>query len=269
MNNEFGFDQKELRAKYNPDGSDLRRAQLRMTEMLVFIDKVCRDNDLKYWLDSGTLLGARRHGGFIPWDDDADICMTWKDAEKFKEIMLHNNPSKEFVLQCRETDNGYFGCWYVLRDLKTEYIQDSDLHKKRKFKGLQIDIVPVEDKSIYFFFWIACVIQKFLIDFPLEHIHSSKLSKIIVYPSYYILHALIPLFRAISPKRKFIRMCYGKLWKTKKINNTFPIQKTIEFEHLTFMCPQNIDEYITEQYGEWKMLPKRIKTHNVSFIFKD
>lgn len=74
-----------LRQKFNPDGSDLRKAQLRMLELLIFLDGVCRENKLTYWLDSGTLIGAARHGGFIPWDDDIDVCMMRKDAYHLKK----------------------------------------------------------------------------------------------------------------------------------------------------------------------------------------
>ena len=56
----------ELRTQYNPDGSELRRAQLKMLDMLKFIDKVCQEHHITYWIESGTLLGAARHGGFIP-----------------------------------------------------------------------------------------------------------------------------------------------------------------------------------------------------------
>ena len=65
--------QAKLREKFNPDGSMLRKQQLRMLEILLYIDKVCKENNINYWLSSGTLLGAVRHGGFIPWDDDLDI----------------------------------------------------------------------------------------------------------------------------------------------------------------------------------------------------
>lgn len=77
--------QDELRIKYNPDGSDLRKAQLKMLELLKFLNKICTENNLTYWLDSGTLLGAVRHGGFIPWDDDIDVCMPYKDAVVLKK----------------------------------------------------------------------------------------------------------------------------------------------------------------------------------------
>ena len=71
--------QQELRARFNPDGSLLRRHQLRMLEMLTYIDGVCVQHDIPYWLSSGTLLGAVRHGGFIPWDDDVDIELLRRD----------------------------------------------------------------------------------------------------------------------------------------------------------------------------------------------
>ena len=59
--------QQKLREKYNPDESGLRKHQMRMLEILKYIDKVCKDNSIQYWLSSGTCLGAVRHGGFIPF----------------------------------------------------------------------------------------------------------------------------------------------------------------------------------------------------------
>ena len=62
--------QESLRAKYNPEGSELRRLQMRMLDILIVVDEICRRHDIPYWIEGGTLLGAVRHGGFIPWDDD-------------------------------------------------------------------------------------------------------------------------------------------------------------------------------------------------------
>ena len=68
------------------DAETLRKAQLKMVEILVEIDRICEKHDIKYWLSYGTLLGAVRHKGFIPWDDDCDICMMRADFEKFLRV---------------------------------------------------------------------------------------------------------------------------------------------------------------------------------------
>ena len=67
---------------YNPEGSTLRRDQMEMLTVLNAFAEICKDNDIQWWLCSGTLLGAARHGGFIPWDDDIDVSMFPKDYRK-------------------------------------------------------------------------------------------------------------------------------------------------------------------------------------------
>lgn len=88
----------------NSDSTDLRKLQLVIFEILKEIDRLCRDNNIEYWLDAGTLLGAVRHGGFIPWDDDCDICMKRDDYEKFEKI-VEKNLSKELVYDNKYTEN--------------------------------------------------------------------------------------------------------------------------------------------------------------------
>ena len=88
----------------------LRQSQLVMLRILKTVDSICKENNISYWLDSGTLLGAARHGGFIPWDDDIDIMMLREDYELFKEIAKKELPEDMF-LQNQDTDIYYDMPW--------------------------------------------------------------------------------------------------------------------------------------------------------------
>ena len=83
---ETSFNPEDLKSRFNPEGSLLRRQQNRMTELLIEIDRICKKHSIQYWLSSGTLLGAVRHKGFIPWDDDMDICMRSCRKEAFRLV---------------------------------------------------------------------------------------------------------------------------------------------------------------------------------------
>ena len=96
---------EDLRVKYNPDGSILRQHQLKMLDILIVIDGICKKHGIKYWISDGTLLGAVRHGGFIPWDDDLDIQMMRKDFKHFIKIISKELP-ENLVLQTHKTDKG-------------------------------------------------------------------------------------------------------------------------------------------------------------------
>ncbi|HBA13371.1 MAG TPA: LicD family protein, partial [Bacteroidales bacterium] len=93
--------QSELNKKYNPEGSPLRNQQLHVLDILVLFDKICRENGIDYWLHGGTLLGAVRHGGFIPWDDDVDVCIKAVDYRKFRKVFLRNLPKRYRLVDYR------------------------------------------------------------------------------------------------------------------------------------------------------------------------
>lgn len=262
--------QSQLRARYNPDGSDQRRAQLRMLEMLKFVDSFCKENDIKYWLEGGTLLGAMRHGGFIPWDDDTDICMTYSDAEKFKRLMIERKPHPDFVIQCHETDPTYYGFWYVLRDLKSEYFQPGNLlHERRKYRGLQIDIFPMRTGLNRMLHRLSAIMAVRLVERPLRHRKSPHGS----FQYRMLRHVVFPMFRALSRigASPLYRLDLGVQWyQAIPPEAIFPLGRA-EFEGIQLSVPHDPDAYLTRQFGRWKHVPDHdhIVDHKTSYAFYD
>lgn len=255
----------QLKEKYNAEGTTLRLAQIRMLEMLKYVDSICSTHNIAYWLDGGTLLGAIRHEGFIPWDDDVDICMPHDDAEKFKQIMLkeHNN---KYILQCKETDKGFFGPWYVLRDLDSEYIINSKKHNHQLYRGLQIDIFIAEDRTNNILWNVSRFIQR-CIDKPLNMLTNLQIANILSYPLFIFMHnILIPLSRTISTEKNYFKMPYGSMWKYKLWKQQiFPIIRR-DFEGTRLCVPNNFDAYLTTEFGDWEEIPETIWTHQAKIL---
>ena len=118
---------------------ELKKIEL---EMFKYYLAICEKHDLKYFLIGGTLLGAVRHKGFIPWDDDIDIGMPRPDYEKFLLVAQKELPEHIF-LQTHNTDIEYPNCFAKLRNSDTTFIETSC--KKLKINhGIYIDIFPLD-----------------------------------------------------------------------------------------------------------------------------
>lgn len=106
------------------------------------VDKICRENNIKYFLHAGTLLGAINHGGFIPWDDDVDITMFREDYERFCSILEKEHSDKYFI-QTYLTDYYHPDNRMKIRVKGTEFITGSDYDQKLISNGVFIDIAPL------------------------------------------------------------------------------------------------------------------------------
>ena len=137
----------ELRSRFNPDGSQLRRLQLRMLDILLEIDRICQKHYIRYWLSSGTLIGALRHGGFIPWDDDLDIEMMREDYLKLMKVLPHELPDW-LSLQNSDTDENYFFFYAKIRDRRSKMLENTNYDRMWKEQGIYIDIFPMEKHPI-------------------------------------------------------------------------------------------------------------------------
>ena len=122
---------------------NIRLAQKVMLEILLEIDRSCKKYNINYWLDHGTLLGAVRHKGFIPWDDDLDISMLRNDYFKFLEI-AKKELDDNFFLQLSDTDKYYKNFYAKIRFKNSIYIEKEEKNKNIKYhQGIFVDIFPV------------------------------------------------------------------------------------------------------------------------------
>lgn len=119
----------------------LRKVQLVELEILGELDRVCRENDIRYFLYRGTFLGAIRHGGFIPWDDDMDVAMLREDYEKFCRVAPHAL-GEQYCLQNWHTDPKFSLPFGKLRKRGTRCVEGKSPILKEN--GFYIDIYPLD-----------------------------------------------------------------------------------------------------------------------------
>lgn len=114
-----------------------------LLDLLAQVDAVCKKYDIPYYAIGGTLLGAVRHKGFIPWDDDLDIAMMRKDYNRFLEVAPKEIQGKYFF-QTTLTDQDYYKEWARIRNSETTGIHDhNEMHKCNN--GIYMDIFPLEN----------------------------------------------------------------------------------------------------------------------------
>lgn len=119
--------------------SDIRKLQLIELNILKEVASLCDKHHLTYYLSEGTLLGAIRHGGFIPWDDDVDVCMPREDYETFIKIAPNEMP--DGYTSCQENDTGI---WGTLRVSDTNHKIRRILNEEELHLFVSVDIFPID-----------------------------------------------------------------------------------------------------------------------------
>ena len=251
---------------YNYDRDELRKIQEKKLEMLVDIASFCENNNITYWLDSGTLLGAIRHKGFIPWDDDIDIIVMEKDAKILKEKYKSEN------FEIMNTSEKGMNFYKVIS--KKEKVQVGN-----SIAELDMDIFLV---TSYPNSWALKFWNSFF------HPRKNRIDKFSF--SLFFTNILINLKRKLEKTKLFncnnlekkITCILDKaknknivmeniaytpdcgfhliFWKKKEI---FPLRK-IKFEGVEFYAPNNYDIYLKKLYYSYMDLPpkeKRVPDH--------
>nr|WP_294369107.1 LicD family protein [uncultured Ruminococcus sp.] len=245
----------------------LRKVQLTQLEILKKIDNFCKSNGIRYSLAYGTMLGAVRHGGFIPWDDDMDICMPREDYDKFLSCWKDTD---EFLLQNHKTNYDFKQTFSKIRKKNTAFVQKTEIGKNYQ-KGIFVDIFPMDRKPLsrlkkykqmnnimmYQLFMRGYVPENngFLIKLGSKLIlkmHSKNkydilankhLNKIVKYND--------------NSKLPFCDTCTFSDMHKSYDNDLFDELDNIEFENETFSVVKNYRKFLSECYGDYMKLPPK------------
>ena len=251
-----GETQTSLREKYNPDGSSLRNGQLKMLEILKYVKNICDEHKLRYWLSAGTLLGAVRHEGFIPWDDDLDIEMPREDYLKLRKILLADKDS-DYQLQDHSTDPFYFYSYAKLRDKHTvcESFIDTD-DKLWTYKGVWIDIFILEN--------IPLGIQKFswyAYSYGRRHLtcKNTPMLRFLAEARYNFCYGLLfPVLRCISNffTPNYLTTCLGSEYPFPRPLDCLRTSQKVKFEDTYFDAPGDMDGVLKSHFTlDYHLLP--------------
>ena len=254
------------------EGKDeLAQAKLVMLKLLRVFDDICRKNNLNYWLDGGTLIGAIRHNGFIPWDDDIDVAMLYDDYEKFINLAPQELPNDVF-LQTRKSDREYPLFFAKLRDKYSTYEEENVTHL-HCHKGIFIDIFPMD------YVKHSCIqrnMKLLLHGTNYSKLHSSVKSfvqriigrfnrKMILLFKLPVFQCLNRMFHADYHNASKLAYCMevNEVFQYSK-ESVFPLKEHV-FEGYKFFIPTNYDAYLKEYFGDYMQLPPKDKryVHNV------
>lgn len=247
--------------------------QLSIYKILLEFDRICRKYHIKYILDGGTLLGAIRHFGFIPWDDDADIAMLRKDYNKFCKV-CKKELNEGFYLETKAVNKKYPYSFAKLRLNGTIY-KESFLNDLKIHPGIWIDIFPI-DKTTKSAFGIQC---KFSLMWRSIRWHKTKeitcdskheklfnfMSAIFPYWFININEELSIRLLNIFPIKTVSKLCHpGPGKKIEKISFYDCLVDHLFWGH-NFLVPKDYNLWLKQRYKNPFELPKesnRVPSHS-------
>lgn len=245
---------------------ELKRIQINILE---HVHNFCEKHNIKYWIDCGTLLGAVRHGGYIPWDDDIDIGMLRADYEKFTQEFNSENDRYRFV--CFEQNKEFLYMSGKVLDTNT-VLYEPDRNGNKISVNIDVfvyDNAPESDRALKYMYNKRDILRKLhqqrSAQYKIEGEWNKRLLGNIargmtrMFPKDYFISAIIKNSkRYVNKETKRVGnfVSYSRIACDKKI-----VSETtkIKFEEHLFNAPQGYKEWLEAFYGDYMVLPPKEK----------
>lgn len=250
---------------------NLHKVELEILDEFV---RICNKHNLEYYLIGGTMLGAIRHKGFIPWDDDIDVGMMRKDYDLFIKY-AKKELKKQYYLDCFETNKDYYFPFAKIKKNNTIFNEQANAHLKNH-KGIYIDIVPIDNakKQDSLFQKTQAVLVRNITETMLckKKINKIKNSR---YPFLSLVFSIFPCTTLMKIQAKLIRLnknhnseyvvllagVYGYKKETNK-REVFTPSVKVKFENKEYNGVADANTYLTKIYGDYMKLPPKEKRLN-------
>lgn len=265
--------------------ASLRDAQLIMLDIMQEIDRICKKHHIPYWLDCGTLLGAVRHKGFIPWDDDVDLGMMREDYEKFLKV-APDELSDAYFLQTGETDP-FPEDRYIAKVLYTRsYFREKGQKPKERFRQcIFVDIFPFErypNRRLIDLLEFRNLLAKKKVSYPRNSPGNLWWRFVLLMTKITGIFSLLKFCKAaVDCNRRYLLnkpgyslISYSPMAPCKECfteTEIFPLG-VHEFEGQQFPVPREWHTYLTKIYGDYMQLPaenNRVPSHVQEIVIFD
>ena len=262
---------------------EMKRLKEIELDLLLELDRICKKHNIRYIIGYGTLIGAIRHKGFIPWDDDVDVCMTRADYIRFRNACKTDLDSR-FFYQTHETDENYFYLFDKLRANGTVF-REQALKDHRIHHGVYLDIFPVDNlpdnrflRKIHYAKYRLCriALHSKYIDLSTRHGKKKLISivlRILLVPvsKEFLYNSAEKLAVKYNHEPQRDVCCYTSTYKQKDIFPASYFSDVMDgtFEGHSVLLPSHYDEILRQIYGDYMQLPpeeKRVGCHDLQEI---
>ncbi len=267
-----------MNKEYFLSNEELRQVQRIQLEMLEEVDRICKKCGIHYNVIAGTLLGAVRHGGYIPWDDDADVALLRPEYEKFRKACRKELDTTRFYFQDHRNTKGYRWGYGKLRRKDTLFLRKNQEHMPYE-QGIFIDIFPLDNVPDNY---ALRSLQNFEC-FCVRKVLWSKVGKIadksLIKRKVYEFLDKIPEKKVFEYYHRMMKRANRKPTRMVRIltfptpNNEYGYYRCwyenstdTVFEGKTFQSIKDYDSYLSFKFGNYMQLPpkEQRKVHPVS-----